>query len=397
MLRVTTANAFDASIGNLQQRQRDMVDAQQQMTTGKRVLKASDDPTAAARAERADALIQRATATQRALDASRNAMKLTEAALADAGELMQQARELVVAAGNASYSDAERADVANRLSEIRKQLLGVANRSDGTGGYVFGGQGASKPPFLDGLSGVDFTGVAGSVRVASDEPLPLTLDGEQVWQRALSGNGQFETSVVQGTGAWIDAGRVTDPAALTGGDYQIVFSDNGGTAQYSVYSDGNTVVPATDFVSGQAIAFDGLAVTINGKPVAGDRYDIAPATHDLSLFDTLDRVVKQLETPLRTTASIAQGVQLGLRDIDASMNHLQAARSMTGEVLNRIDGVETRVADLKLFGQNTQSDAVDLDMVQAISDFKNQQTGYQAALQTYATMQRMSLFDYLQS
>ena len=34
-------------------------------------------------------------------------------------------------------------------------------------------------------------------------------------------------------------------------------------------------------------------------------------------------------------------------------------------------------------------------MVQAISEFKNQQTGYQAALQSYASVQRLSLFDYL--
>ena len=36
-------------------------------------------------------------------------------------------------------------------------------------------------------------------------------------------------------------------------------------------------------------------------------------------------------------------------------------------------------------------------MIQAISDFQNKQTGYQAALQTYASMQRMSLFDYIQA
>jgi flagellar hook-associated protein 3 FlgL len=42
-----------------------------------------------------------------------------------------------------------------------------------------------------------------------------------------------------------------------------------------------------------------------------------------------------------------------------------------------------------------QSSAEDADMVQAISEFQNQQTGYQAALQSYASVQRMSLFDYI--
>ena len=42
-----------------------------------------------------------------------------------------------------------------------------------------------------------------------------------------------------------------------------------------------------------------------------------------------------------------------------------------------------------------QSNAEDLDMVQAVSRFQNEQTSYQAALQSYAMVQRMSLFDYI--
>ena len=34
-------------------------------------------------------------------------------------------------------------------------------------------------------------------------------------------------------------------------------------------------------------------------------------------------------------------------------------------------------------------------MTEAISEFQNQQTGYDAALKTYSIVQRMSLFQYL--
>jgi flagellar hook-associated protein 3 FlgL len=37
----------------------------------------------------------------------------------------------------------------------------VANRSDGAGGYLFAGQGAATPPFIDGPDGVEFKGTAG--------------------------------------------------------------------------------------------------------------------------------------------------------------------------------------------------------------------------------------------
>jgi flagellar hook-associated protein 3 FlgL len=398
MLRTSSLLAFSSSIANLQKRQTELGDAQQRLTSGLRVLHASDDPTAAARAERARALMQRAESSQRAVDASRNSMTLTESALADSGELLQQARELIVAAGNASYSDAERSDVANQIAEIRKQLMGVANRSDGSGGYVFSGQGSGRPPFLERPSGVDYVGTGGAVRVASDEPLPLTLDGREVWLSAPSGNGTFETRTVSSTGAWIDAGRVTAPDQITGATYSISFSVVGGAATYSILKDGvATGVSGAPYTSGQAIEIDGMAVTISGNPADGDSFEMGPSQDDLSVFDALDRVVSELKTPLRTGAQVTQTVQNGLRDLDSASNHLQSARSMTGEVLNRIDGVSGRLDDLQLYGESTRSDAEDLDMVKAISDFQNQQTGYQAALQTYSSMQRMSLFDYIKT
>jgi len=396
MFRISSANAYNAAITTLQQRQQELSNAQQQLTSGLRVLHASDDPTAASRAERARALVQRSETTQRAVDASKNSMTLTTAALHDAGELMQQAREIVVKAGNASYTDAERKDLANQLSEIRKQLLGVANRSDGQGGYVFAGQGTAQPPFIDRPGGVGYIGTGGQVQVASDEPLPLTLDGQATWLSAPSGNGVFKTGVTQSTGAWIDAGRVTAPGAITGANYSIEFAVGGGATTYSILKDGvATGVTGAPFEAGKAIELDGMSFTISGAPADGDAFKIEPSQRDQSLFDTLDQVVADLKTPQRTGAQTTQTVQSALRDIDASTNDLSSAESMTGETLNRIDGVSSRLSDLKLFGETTRSNAEDLDEVQAIAAFKNQETGYQAALQTYAMVQKLSLFQYI--
>ena len=134
-MRINTANQFDRSIEILQSRQQSLQSAQERLTSGKRIARPSDDPTGAARAERALAQEARIEARQRALEASRNAMSQAETALGDASDLMQRARELVVQAGNASYADAQRRSIAEELRDLRQQLLGVANRSDGAGGY----------------------------------------------------------------------------------------------------------------------------------------------------------------------------------------------------------------------------------------------------------------------
>jgi len=397
-MRITTANSFAATVDNLQQRQQDLQLAQDRLTSGKRVARASDDPAAAARVERALATQARAVADQRGLQASRSAMQQVEAALGGATEAMQQVRELLVAAGNGSYSDAERANLGARIRGLREQLLSIANRGDGSGGYLFGGQGSAQPPFVDGSSGVSYRGAGGQTEVQAGDLLPMTHDGAAAWLSARSGNGVFVTAAAagNGSGAWIDAGSVVDPSALTGDDYRIDFTVAAGVTTYSVLRNGAATAQLNlPYVAGQAIEFDGMAVTVQGAPANGDRFDVTPSTPQLSLFDVLDRVAGELQAGGRSSAQVAQTVSSGLRDIDASFGSLQMQRAMAGESLNRIDSVEGRLAETQLSAQTERSLAEDLDMVQALSDFQAKQSGYDAALSTYSLVQRMSLFQYL--
>jgi flagellar hook-associated protein 3 FlgL len=393
--RISTANAYDSALTNLMSRQDHLTQTQEQMTSGKRVVKASDDPTAAARAERARSLSDRTTASKRAVDASSNAMTLTESALGDAGELLQQARELLVSAGDASYSDAERGAKASAIKAIRDQLLSVANRPDGQGGYVFSGQGSGGAPFVDQPGGVTFAGVGGQVNVATDEPLPLTLDGGNVWLSANTGNGVFVTRNVNSNTAWIDAGRVTSPDQVTSSTYDLNFSTSGGTTTYSVVKDGNTVSSGNAFTSGQQITIDGMSFGISGSPANGDTFELTPSTKSLSVFDALDKAVTELASPNYSGPKVQQAVQESLRNVDQVSSQLATARSFAGTTMQRLDGVKGRLDATELSAQTSRADAEDLDMVKALSSFNGQQTGYQAALQSYATIQKLSLFQYL--
>jgi len=393
--RISTSHAYDSALNNLMSRQDNLTQTQEQMTSGKRVIKASDDPTAAARAERARALSERTTASEKAVDASANAMTLTESALGDASELLQQARELMVSAGDASYSDAERASKASAIKAIRDQLLSVANRPDGQGGYVFSGQGSGGAPFVDKPGGVAFQGVGGSVNVATDEPLPLTLDGGSVWLSANTGNGVFVTKNTNSTTAWIDSGRVTSPSQVTSSTYDIQFSNTSGTPTYSVLKDGNPVSTGNAFTSGQTITVDGMSFSISGTPADGDDFQTTPSTKTLSVFDALDNAVAALSTSDQGGPKVQQAVQDSLRNIDQCNSAISSARSFAGTTLQRLDGVKGRLDATELSAQTARSSAEDLDMVKALSSFNAQQTGYQAALQSYATIQKLSLFQYL--
>ena len=65
-MRVTTANRQETSIDTLQRRASEMAESQQRLISGKKIARASDDPTGAARVERSLSREARADASQRA-------------------------------------------------------------------------------------------------------------------------------------------------------------------------------------------------------------------------------------------------------------------------------------------------------------------------------------------
>jgi flagellar hook-associated protein 3 FlgL len=408
-MRVATFNAYETSVNTLQRRQQELTAANAQMNSGKKIAKASDDPTGAARAERALIEQTRGETTLRTIDASRNAMTLSESGIGNAIDLTQTAREALVAAGNGTYTAGERQALAVQLRQLRGQLLNVANQQDGNGGYLFGGQGVQTAPFLDTVAGVRYSSTGGQVNGSTNEQLPLSVDGQKVWLQARSGNGVFETGATAGnTGsAWIGAGTVTDLSALTGAAYTVGFSTNAGTGalEYSV-TDSATGLPANDaagnpitarpFTAGKAITdVPGMSFSISGKPATTDTFTIQNSQPNLSVFDALDHSLAVLENPNANAGQVMQAVTSGLRDLDQALSTMQSARSVVGETLNRLDGLGDRTDARILAAKTTRSNAEDIDMIQAISDFNNKQTGYQAALQSYASVQKLSLFNYI--
>jgi flagellar hook-associated protein 3 FlgL len=207
----------------------------------------------------------------------------------------------------------------------------------------------------------------------------------------------FETRPVTqvGTG-WIDTGRVSNPAALTGDPYSVSFTVSAGVTSYTVLRNGNpTALTNVPYASGKAIEIDGMSFTISGAPANGDAFAVEPSTASLNVFGAIDRAVAALQTPLQNNGQITQATMSGVRDMDAALGRLQEQRALAGETLNRIDGVENRLSSTKLSAQTDRSSAEDLDMVEAISRFQSQQSGYDAALKSYSMVQRMSLFQYL--
>ncbi len=405
-MRVATANSYDSIVNTLNKRQAELSAQQDRIATGKRVQRASDDPVAAVMAEAAQNRLSRAQVDQRAVEASRTSLRQAESALGNAGELIQDVRELFLKAGNATYGSREFQSIAQEIEGLRERLLGVANQKDSAGRTLFGGLGGTATPFVEAYGpssgGVRFDGQRGQ-EAAGNNSLPQSFDGEVVFMRVPPGNGTFTLDLAASNtgGLRSDVGRVSNPSALTGHAYSVSLASVAGSLQYTVTNTttgspvaGHSGVP---YVAGAALEFDGLSITLQGTPAAGDSLAVNPVTVPTDIFQVMQDAVNALRsvTSGGQTAQLTHALGRALTELDAGHDRVLAARSQAGEWLNRADAIDGLLAGRQVDHKAEKSRLEDLDMIQGISDFQSQQVGLQAALQSYASVQKLSLFQYV--
>ncbi|MDN5537002.1 flagellar hook-associated protein FlgL, partial [Comamonas sp.] len=361
--RVGTANMYDSTINNLGSRQSSLVDLMEKTTAGKRVLRASDDPVAAAQAERARTRITRSENDQRVLGAQRDVIAQGESELGKAHGALQDFRDLLLGAGNGSYDSVARDALVQQLQSLRDQVLGYANAKDVNGLPIFRGLGSPDTPLQSTPPGSSSQLNPGQ-STGSDNGLPISLDGHAAWLNVPTGNGVF---VVNGAAsnsgkAWADAGSVTDPSKVTGDSYTLVFTKDPttGVISYEINSSSTTatnpVVPSTPYKEGQAITVGGQQISIKGTPADGDSFTMAPSTRT-DIFSVLDQAIATVKGGTGGSTALQQGLGRALSELDSGMNRVQAMRSYAGDQLKRAAGLESDMKDQALTQEGARSRA----------------------------------------
>ncbi|MEA3393878.1 MAG: flagellin, partial [Pseudomonadota bacterium] len=154
-----------------------------------------------------------------------------------------------------------------------------------------------------------------------------------------------------------------------------------------------TVATGQPYTSGQNIQFGGMAIRVQGVPANGDTVAVAPST-TTNVFKVIDKAIAGINNA-NNSNTLSQAFTKALAELDTGMNRIQSARGLAGDMLNRADSIDSNQQTKSNQLETDRSRAEDMDMIKGISDFQNQQTGYDAALKTYAQVQRLSLFNYL--
>ncbi|MCS2610235.1 flagellar hook-associated protein FlgL [Halomonas dongshanensis] len=119
---------------------------------------------------------------------------------------------------------------------------------------------------------------------------------------------------------------------------------------------------------------------------------------DDDLFATIEEALRVLDTPATSDAEKADlrdTLNASMRKFDSVLDNVLTVRASAGARLNELDVIDAVGDNRMLNYEQTLSDLVDLDYAEAISEYMQRQMGFQASQQTFANVNRMSLFEYL--
>ncbi|MFI4941099.1 MAG: flagellar hook-associated protein FlgL [Burkholderiales bacterium] len=329
-MRISTSMIYANGAAQIDSLQAQLVQTQEELSTGKSILTPADNPVGAAQAL---VLTQtQADNTQYMANAqsATNSLSQETTALQSVTTLIQNVQTAIVNAGNGSYSLQQRQAIATGLQANLNQLLSLANSQDGNGNYLFSGYQNGTQPFSLNATGATYSGDQGQtmVQVGATQQMAIGDSGSSVFESNATGNGTFTTAAATanvGSGV-VSGGTVDNAAALTGDSYQVVFSgiqtaaavgntgsgvvSPGASATNGATPTGNTfdlnfhvaggvttydvvnasaVPPQTlssgnTYVAGQAITVGGSQVKLTGNPANGDQFTVVdnPATYTVS-------------------------------------------------------------------------------------------------------------------
>lgn len=408
-MRISTLSIYGNASSQINSLQSALARTQQQLATNRRVLTPADDPVASARALEVSQSKEMNSQFATNRSSAHSALATVEGALNNAGSLIMDIQHLVVKAGNGAMLPSDREALATELEGRLEDLLGVANSTDGAGGYLFSGYMATTQPFARTPEGAGYQGDQGQrqLQVGASRRMPLSVSGSAVFEGGKSGNGTFQTQAAQdnrGTGV-ISSGSVTNRAlAQAGGEYKLNFSVSDDIPAITTYDvieiiDGVEVPRAPDqrYEAGKAITFEGMSFDIQGEPAHGDNFSVKPSERQ-SVFSTVTDLVAALRAPVDNPsdkAMLSNRLNRALDNIQSAHDNVLTMQASIGAHMKELDYLDSAGDDLDIQYAATLSDLQDLDIVKAISDFSMQQTTLQAAQMSFKTMSGLSLFNYL--
>lgn len=276
----------------------EMVKFNNQIATGKRVTKGSDDSVSFSSGKQFEDLIRRNEQFKRNADNGLFQARTVQQTLSQMKDLLSTMKARAIEAGSDTKNADDRVNLANQLQSMKEELLNLASTKF-NGLHVFSGTASNTPPFEE-----DMTQPGGIGTLSSNRPLKVMVG---------------DASVIDTT--------------VTGVDLR--------------------------------------------DTAAGDMFEI--------IQNTIDAL----------RANDGPAIRAAIGELDESVNHITGLSTRIASNINRLEFSNERLEENIIDQKGEVSRLLDADIVEAMLNFRNAQTSYEAVLSAQSRMMQTSLLDFL--
>jgi flagellar hook-associated protein 3 FlgL len=149
-MRVTQGMLTGNMLKNIHQNYQRLGKIQDQLSTGKKITKLSDDPVIAVKGMNYRTDLVEVEQYERNLSEVYNWLENSEDVLEKSNDVLQRVRELVVQASNDTYDENQRNSIAKEVEQLKEQLINLANTNVG-GKYLFNGTNTQEERITGGV------------------------------------------------------------------------------------------------------------------------------------------------------------------------------------------------------------------------------------------------------
>ncbi len=414
MYRISTFMTNDNMRYHLSNREWELSQLNDKIGNNTRIIRLRDDPIAAAHSVRFQSEITRMERFSQNIERTKGRMDIAYGHFMSAVDVMQRINEIAVQGANGIYSQEQLADMGMEVDQLLAQLIEIGNTKKEDGLSLFAGVANYNDAFrvlkgpINGsdsekIVSVDYTGDNGQnlVEISRDDLIPGNLPGNMIFwaenQQIYSNTEASNYRVQEDSIIRIDDVNIN----LNEGDnvYAIINKIKDSPAPVTARLDpvkNSLVIESTtphqiwvqDTGNGTVLSELGITQTGNNTPP----FNISDSArvYGGSVFDMVIN--------LRDSLYAGDTEQIGgsaMGGIATALNSIISTYSEISTLVSRLDKTGDRVNYLIPELINLNSQEIDLDITEAITELKMLEFAHQATLSATAKLLRPSLLDFL--
>ncbi|MCL7746739.1 flagellar hook-associated protein FlgL [Halalkalibacter alkaliphilus] len=398
-MRVTQMMLSQSSLRHINNGYTNLGKIQDQLATGKKITRASQDPVVAMKGMRYRTQVTEIEQFKRNLGEVYNWMEAADAALDQGTQALMRIRELATQAANDSNNKEERANIAKEIKQLREHLESLANTKNGNK-YIFNGTDTTNAPIKGSETMDRGLNVLAEMNADQLQAMDVVYDGKMFKHVGINEDGQLIFQAVsQQEPAYGDDDF--DERAV-----QLIIDLEGNEVSFSEPNKSfDPANPASQEVlrknvrTSDVIVSNKNAVSTNGQNVEVELIkgvsipvNINPGNvFNNGLFGDIIRLEKALEDGSLSGSDMTGYIDNIFKHID----NFVAERAELGARVNRVEMIETRLMHQEVTANRIMSDNEDADMEKVIIDLMMQENVHRAALGAGARIIQPSLMDFL--